>query len=64
MIDSMAVCAWGRVWPSSSRISRFALVRAFGAGEAFGGANGKPEDDEMRRPRAASRCARIVGSLI
>jgi hypothetical protein len=64
MSDPMAACNWGRARPRRSRISRFALARAFGAGEAFGNAKGEPEDDDMRWPRASSRCARIVGLLI
>jgi len=54
MIDSMAARSWGRDWPSRSRRQ----------GEAFGGAKGKPEDDEMRRPGASSRGAGIVELII
>jgi hypothetical protein len=39
MVDSMARWDWSRVWPSRSRRQ----------GEAFGGAKGEPEDEEMRR---------------
>jgi hypothetical protein len=48
----MAACAWGGGWASRSRISRFALIRAFGAGEALGGAKGEPQDLAL--------CARIA----
>jgi len=54
MIDSGAAYAWGRTGPSRSRTQ----------GEAFGGAKGEPEDDEMRWKGAASRRARIAGSII
>jgi hypothetical protein len=54
MIDSTAVRAWGRAWPSRSRTQ----------GAAFSGAKGKPEDDEMRRQSTSSEDAGIVGSVI
>jgi len=52
-IDSTAACAWGRGRPSRSRRQ----------GEAFAGGKGEPEDDEMRRADASSRCAGIVGLI-
>jgi hypothetical protein len=38
MVDFPAARDWGRAWPSRSRTQ----------GAAFGGAKGKPEDEEMR----------------
>lgn len=54
MIDAMAACAWGRNWPSRSRTQ----------GAAFGGAKGKPEDEEMRSARCVIQVCGVVVSLI
>ncbi len=50
----MVAFGWGRLWTSRSRTQ----------GEAFGGAKGEPEDNEMLEPQASSRRARVVGLLI
>ena len=53
MTAFLATFAWGRAWPSSSRIE----------GEAFGGAKGEPEDAEMRRAmRVIQVC--VVGEAV
>jgi hypothetical protein len=53
MIDSTAACDWGRAWPSRSRTQ----------GAAFGGAKGKPEDDEMRRAMRVIQVWGVVESI-
>jgi hypothetical protein len=54
MIDSTAPSDWWRPWPSRSRTQ----------GEAFGGAKGKPEDEEMRSATGVIQAGVVVGSLI
>jgi hypothetical protein len=54
----VAPCAWGRAWPSRSRISRFALARAFGAGATCASGTRAPEDEGMRR---ATRVIKVCG---
>jgi hypothetical protein len=54
MGDAMAVCTWGRDWPSGSRTQGVKL------------ASGKraPEDEETRSARRAIQVCRVVGSPI
>jgi len=54
MIDSAATCAWWRAWPSRSRTQ----------GEAFGGAKGEPEDEEMRSATGVIQVCVVVESVI
>jgi hypothetical protein len=54
MVDSESTCAWGRAWPSSSRTQ----------GAAFGGAKGKPEDEEMRSAmRVIQACVDLESTI-
>jgi hypothetical protein len=65
MIDCTAPSVWWRPWPSRSRISRFALAPlAPLAGEAFGGAKGEPEDEEMRSATGVTSAGVVVESVI
>jgi hypothetical protein len=54
MVDSVAACDWGRVWPSRSRTQ----------GAAFAGAKGKPEDAEMRSATRVIQVRGVVESTI
>ena len=54
MIDSMAPCDRWRAWPSRSRTQ----------GEAFGGAKGEPEDEEMRSATGVIQAGVVVEQLI
>jgi hypothetical protein len=54
MVDSTAACDWGRAWPSRSRTQ----------GAAFGGAKGKPEDEEMRSATRVIQVCGVVESTI
>jgi len=54
MIDSAATCAWWRAWPSRLRTH----------GEAFGGAKGEPEDEEMRSATGVIQVCVVVESVI
>jgi hypothetical protein len=54
MIDSTAAWAWERARPSRSRTQ----------GEAFGGAKGEPEDEDMRSAARAIQVCAVVESVI
>jgi hypothetical protein len=54
MIDSTAPFVRRRPWPSRSRTQ----------GEAFGGAKGEPEDEEMRSATDVAGAGVVVGSII
>jgi hypothetical protein len=54
MIDFTAACAWERARPSRSRTQ----------GEAFGGAKGETEDEDMRRAAHAIQACGVVESVI
>jgi hypothetical protein len=54
MIDAAAACAWERARPSRSRTQ----------GEAFGGAKGEPEDEDMRSGARAIQACSVAGSVI
>jgi hypothetical protein len=54
MTDFTAACAWGRARPSRSRTQ----------GEAFGGAKGEPEDDDMRSAARVIQACGVVESVI
>jgi hypothetical protein len=65
MTDSTAPSVRRRPWPSRSRISRFALAPlAALAGEAFGGAKGEPEDEEVRSATDVAGAGVVVESVI
>ena len=54
MTDRATTCVWWRAWPSRSRTQ----------GEAFGGAKGEPEDEEMRSAMGVIQACVVVGSVI
>jgi hypothetical protein len=54
MIGSTAPSVWWRPWPSRSRTQ----------GEAFGGAKGEPEDEEMRSATGVTSAGVVVESVI
>ena len=54
MVDSTAACDWGRAWPNRLRTQ----------GAAFGGAKGKPEDEEMRSAMCVIQACGVVESTI
>jgi hypothetical protein len=54
MTASMAACDWGRSWSSRSRTQ----------GAAFGGAKGKPEDEEMRSATDAIHACGVMEAVI
>jgi hypothetical protein len=54
MSEHVALCAWGRSWPSSSRTQ----------GAKLAGGKRAPEDDEMRRASCGMQVCRVASSLI
>jgi hypothetical protein len=54
MTDFLATCDWGRLRPSRPRTQ----------GAAFGGAKGKPEDEEMRSAADVIQTCVARGSVI
>jgi hypothetical protein len=54
MTAFMAACDWGRAWSSRSRTQ----------GAAFGGAKGKPEDEEMRSATGVIQVCVVVEAVI